>query len=255
MIVAGNWKMNPSLAVAGQLGTALTLRRFKPVTRILFAPHPYLVPISVRLGGSDVRLGGQDCHQDVSGAHTGDVSAAMLRDCGASLVLLGHSERRANHGEASALIAAKAAQALSHDLDVMICLGETLDERRAGLAEQIVIDQLHASLPANLLHGDDDLYGRVMIAYEPVWAIGTGEVASLDDIAAMHQAIASELPKSQNGHKAPLPILYGGSVNADNAKAILAIDHVGGALVGGASLDATAFDSICELAVLQMSKS
>ena len=92
------------------------------------------------------------------------------------------------------------------------------------------------------MHGDDGLYGRVMIAYEPVWAIGTGEVASLDDIAAMHQAIAGELPKSQNGHKAPLPILYGGSVNADNAKAIFAIDHVGGALVGGASLDAAAFD-------------
>ncbi|MGB2250714.1 MAG: triose-phosphate isomerase [Candidatus Puniceispirillaceae bacterium] len=252
MIIAGNWKMNPSLAVAGSLANALTVRSFEPITRILFAPHPYLVPMSVRLGGSDVRLGGQDCHQDVSGAHTGDVSAAMLRDCGASLVLLGHSERRTNHGETSALIAAKAAQALAHDLDVMICLGETLDERRAGLAEQIVIDQLHASLPANLQHG---LCGRVMIAYEPVWAIGTGEVASLDDIAAMHQAIASELPKSQNGHKSSLPILYGGSVNADNAKAIFAIDHVGGALVGGASLDAAAFDSICESAVLQMSKS
>jgi len=153
------------------------------------------------------------------------------------------------------LIAAKAAQALAHDLDVMICLGETLDERRAGLAEQIVIDQLHASLPANLPDGDDSLHGRVMIAYEPVWAIGSGEVASLDDIAAMHQAIASESSKSQNGHKAPLPILYGGSVNADNAKGIFAIDHVDGALVGGASLDAAAFDSICESAVLQMSKS
>ncbi|MGB1899978.1 MAG: triose-phosphate isomerase [Candidatus Puniceispirillaceae bacterium] len=251
MIIAGNWKMNPSLAVAGSLASALTVRSFEPITRILFAPHPYLVPMSVRLGGSDVRLGGQDCHQDEWGAHTGDVSAAMLRDCGASLVLLGHSERRTNHGETSALIAAKAAQALAHDLDVMICLGETLDERRAGLAEQIVIDQLHASLPANLQHG---LCGRVMIAYEPVWAIGTGEVASLDDIAAMHQAIASELPKSQNGHKSSLPILYGGSVNADNAKAIFAIDHVGGALVGGASLDVAAFDSICKSAVLQMSK-
>jgi len=100
--------MNPPLAVAGQLATALTARSFEPVTRILFAPHPYLVPILVRLGGSEVRLGGQDCHQDLSGAHTGDVSAAMLRDCGASVVLLGHSERRANHGETSALIAARA---------------------------------------------------------------------------------------------------------------------------------------------------
>ena len=247
--------MNPPLEVAGQLANASTARSFEPLTRILFAPHPYLVPMSVWLAGSDVRLGGQDCHHDVSGAHTGDVAAAMLRDCGASLVLLGHSERRASYSETSALIAAKAAQALAHDLDVMICLGETLDERRAGLAEQIVIDQLHASLPANLQHGDDGLYGRVMIAYEPVWAIGTGEVASVDDIAAMHRAIASELPKSQNGHEPPPPILYGGSVNADNAKAIFAIDHVDGALVGGASLDAAAFDSICKSAVLQMSKS
>jgi len=255
MIIAGNWKMNPPLDVAGQLANALTARSFEPVARILFAPHPYLVPMSVRLGGSDVRLGGQDCHQNLSGAHTGDVSAAMLRDCGASVVLLGHSERRATHGETSALVAAKAAQALAHDLDVMICLGETLAERRAGLAEQIVIDQLHASLPANLPHGENGLHGRVMIAYEPVWAIGTGEVASVDDIAAMHQAIASELPKSQNGHMAPLPILYGGSLNADNADAIFAVDHVGGALVGGASLDAAAFDLICDSAVLQMSKS
>ena len=255
MIIAGNWKMNPPLEVAGQLANTLTVRSFEPVTRILFAPHPYLVPMSVRLVGSDVRLGGQDCHQDVSGAHTGDVSAAMLRDCGASLVLLGHSERRTKHGETSDLIAAKAAQALAHDLDVMICLGENLDERRAGLAEQIVIDQLHASLPPNLSNGEDGLCGRVMVAYEPVWAIGTGEVASVDDIAAMHEAIASELPKSQNGRKQPLPILYGGSVNADNAKVIFAIDHVGGALIGGASLDAAAFNSICESAVLQMSKS
>ena len=248
MIIAANWKMNPALEVAGSLALALMARSFAPVSRILFAPHPYLVPMSVRLGGSDVRLGGQDCHHDAAGAHTGDVSAAMLRDCGASMVLLGHSERRADHGETSALVAAKAAQALAHDLDVMICLGETLAERRAGRAEQIVIDQLHASLPENLPHG------RVMIAYEPVWAIGTGEVASAADIATMHSAIASELPKSQNGQMPP-PILYGGSVNAENAAVIFAIDHVGGALVGGASLDAAAFDSICESAVLQMAKS
>ena len=248
MIIAANWKMNPPLEVAGGLALALTAQSFAPVTRLLFAPHPYLVPMSVRLGGSDVRLGGQDCHQDVAGAHTGDVSAAMLRDCGVSVVLLGHSERRANHAETSALVAAKAAQALAHDLDVVICLGESLDERRAGRAEQIVIDQLHASLPKSMPEG------RVIIAYEPVWAIGTGEVASVTDIAAMHAAIASELPKRQNGHMPP-PILYGGSVNAENAASIFAVDHVGGALVGGASLDAAAFDSICDSARSQMLKS
>lgn len=243
MIVAANWKMNPSLEVAGVLAQALTSRRFEALQRYLFAPHPYLVPMSIRLQGSDVILGGQDCHADTAGAHTGDVSAAMLRDCGAAIALVGHSERRADHGETSALVRAKAEQALAHDLAVMICVGETLAEREAGQAEQVVIDQLRASMP------HDVPSGRVLIAYEPVWAIGTGEVASLDDIGAMHAAIASELPARQNGTGAPpIPVLYGGSVNADNAAAIFAVPHVAGGLVGGASLDAVAFDAICSAA-------
>jgi triosephosphate isomerase len=243
MIVAANWKMNPSLEVAGVLAQALTSRRFEAVQRYLFAPHPYLVPMSIRLQGSDVILGGQDCHADTAGAHTGDVSAAMLRDCGAAIALVGHSERRADHGETSALVRAKAEQALAHDLAVMICVGETLAEREAGQAEQVVIDQLRASMP------HDVPSGRVLIAYEPVWAIGTGKVASLDDIGAMHAAIASELPARQNGTGAPpIPVLYGGSVNADNAAAIFAVPHVAGGLVGGASLDAVAFDAICSTA-------
>lgn len=249
MIVAANWKMNLSLDVAGRLATALDAYSFHPVKRILFSPHPYLVPISARLGQSGIQLGGQDCHQDVAGAHTGDVSAAMLRDCGASIVLLGHSERRANHGETSALVAAKACQAVVHGLDVMICLGETLGERQAGKAEQVVIDQLCVSVP------EDMPRDRLMIAYEPVWAIGTGEVASLDDIAAMHYAIASELHKSQDGvANAKVPILYGGSVNKENAAAIFALDNVCGGLVGGASLDAEEFYSICDSAHKQMLK-
>lgn len=250
MIIAANWKMNPPFNVAGSLATALNAQSFQPVTRILFVPHPYLVPISMRLGQSDIWLGGQDCHQDAAGAHTGDVSASMLRDCGASTVLLGHSERRANHRETSATVAAKARQALAHGLGVMICLGETLSERQAGRAEQIVIDQLRVSVP------DDVPQDQLMIAYEPVWAIGTGEVASLDDIAAMHNAIARELPKSQNGRAAAtVPIVYGGSVNAENAASILALENVNGGLIGGASLDAGAFDSICHSARAQMSKS
>ena len=250
MIVAANWKMNPSFDAAGRLATALDACSFQPVKRILFLPHPYLVSISDRLGQSEIRLGGQDCHQNAAGAHTGDVSAAMLRDCGASIVLLGHSERRANHGEASSLIAAKARQAVAHGMDVLICLGETLGERHAGKAEQVVIDQLRMSVP------DDMPQNRLMIAYEPVWAIGTGKVASLDDIAAMHNTITSELPKSQVGAAAArAPVLYGGSVNAENAAAIFALDNVHGGLVGGASLDAEAFGSICNLARAQMSKS
>jgi triosephosphate isomerase len=250
MIVAANWKMNPSLDTAGRLATVLDACSFKPVKRILFLPHPYLMPISERLGQSEIQLGGQDCHQDAAGAHTGDVSAAMLRDCGASIVLLGHSERRANHGEASALIAAKARQAVAHGLDVLICLGETLGERQAGKAEQVVIDQLRMSVP------DDMPQNRLMIAYEPVWAIGTGKVASLDDIDAMHNTITSKLPKSHVGATvARAPVLYGGSVNVENAAAIFALDNVHGGLVGGASLDAEAFGSICNLARAQMSKS
>jgi triosephosphate isomerase len=243
MIVAANWKMNPSLEGAGALAQALTSRRFEAVQRYLFAPHPYLVPMSIRLQGSDVILGGQDCHADTAGAHTGDVSAAMLRDCGAAIALVGHSERRADHGETSALVRAKAEQALAHDLAVMICVGETLAERTAGQAEQVVIDQLRASMP------HDVPSGRVLIAYEPVWAIGTGKVASLEDIGAMHVVIAGELPARQNGTGAPpIPVLYGGSVNADNAAAIFAVPHVAGGLVGGASLDAVAFDAICSAA-------
>ncbi|MEL0043086.1 MAG: triose-phosphate isomerase [Candidatus Puniceispirillum sp.] len=243
MIVAANWKMNPSLEGAGALAQALISRRFEAVQRYLFAPHPYLVPMSIRLQGSDVVLGGQDCHADTAGAHTGDVSAAMLRDCGAAIALVGHSERRADHGETSALVRAKAEQALAHDLAVMICVGETLAEREAGQAEQVVIDQLRASMPYDVSSGS------VLIAYEPVWAIGTGKVASLEDIGAMHAAIAGELPTRQNGTGAPpIPVLYGGSVNAANAAAIFAVPHVAGGLVGGASLDAVAFDAICSAA-------
>jgi triosephosphate isomerase len=249
MIVAANWKMNPSFNVAGRLATDIDASSFQPVKRILFVPHPYLLSISERLGQSEVLVGGQDCHQNTAGAHTGDVSAAMLRDCGASIVLLGHSERRSNHGETSALVAEKARQAVAHGLDVMICLGETLGEREAGKAERVVIDQLRVSVP------DDIPQSRLMIAYEPVWAIGTGEVASLDDIVTMHNAIASELKKSQDGAAAAkTPVLYGGSVNAENAAAIFALNNVSGGLVGGASLDANTFGSICDSARAQILK-
>ena len=243
MIIAANWKMIPALDFACSLADEYSAKRFQSLTRILFAPHPYLIPISARLDGSDILLGGQDCHQNEIGAHTGDVSAKMLRDCGASIVLLGHSERRTNHGEESSLIGTKAQQALAQGLKVIICLGETLDERRAGQAEQVVIDQLRLSVPKDMPEH------RLIIAYEPVWAIGTGEVASLNDIATMHATIASELPQIQGRREFPrVPILYGGSVNAKNSASIFSIDNVDGGLIGGASLDAMEFDSICSSA-------
>ena len=183
MIIAANWKMNPPLADAAALVAAYAGESFDGITRILFPPAPYLVQMGVRLDGTGIRVGGQDCHADASGAHTGDVSAGMLADCGGACVLLGPSERRADHGEDDALVRAKAVTALSVGLDVMICVGETLDQREAGAAEAVVTAQLDGSVP------DGTEAARLMLAYEPVWAIGTGKVAGVEEIAAMHAAM------------------------------------------------------------------
>ena len=241
MIIAANWKMNPPLADAGQLVSAYTQTNFDGVQRVLFPPHPYLVHMAMRLEGSGILLGGQDCHQSAAGAFTGDVAAGMLRECGASMVLLGHSERRAGHGESDELVAAKASAALEAGLSTMICIGESLDERERGRAEEVVSRQLDKSLP------DGVPADRLVIAYEPVWAIGTGKVASETEIGAMHQSVRRQLAELGLGG---VPILYGGSVKPDNAASILAIDDVGGALVGGASLKADDFAAICAAAEL-----
>ena len=239
MIVAANWKMNPPIEEAGSLAAAYAGAGFDGVTRILFPPHPYLVQMAMRLGQSGIRLGGQDCHSAVSGAHTGDVAAHMLAACGADIVLLGHSERRSDHGESDALVRAKAETALAENLSVMICVGETLAQRDAGQAEDIVGAQLSGSVP------DDIDASRLIIAYEPVWAIGTGKVASDADIGAMHAYIHAQLGQRGLGD---VPILYGGSVKPGNAGAIFAVPHVDGALVGGASLVADDFAAICDAA-------
>ena len=239
MIVAANWKMNPPIKEAGSLAAAYAGAAFDGVTRILFPPHPYLVQMAMRLGQSGIRLGGQDCHSAVSGAHTGDVAAHMLAACGADIVLLGHSERRSDHGESDALVRAKAETALAENLSVMVCVGETLAQRDAGQAEDIVGAQLSGSVP------DDIDASRLIIAYEPVWAIGTGKVASDADIGAMHAYIHAQLAQRGLGD---VPILYGGSVKPGNAGAIFAVPHVDGALVGGASLVADDFAAICDAA-------
>ena len=239
MIVAANWKMNPPIEEAGSLAAAYAGAGFDGVTRILFPPHPYLVQMAMRLGQSGIRLGGQDCHSAVSGAHTGDVAAHMLAACGADIVLLGHSERRSDHGESDALVRAKAETALAENLSVMICVGETLAQRDAGQAEDIVGAQLSGSVP------DDIDASRLIIAYEPVWAIGTGKVASDADIGAMHAYIHAQLAQRGLGD---VPILYGGSVKPGNAGAIFAVPHVDGALAGGASLVADDFAAICDAA-------
>jgi triosephosphate isomerase len=189
-----------------------------------------------RAAGEGIEIGGQDCRAESHGAFTGDVSAVMLRDAGATLVILGHSERRQGHGETDAVVAAKAEAALSAGLEPIICVGETLEQREAGRAVEVVRGQVMASLPAILAEK-----GAFALAYEPVWAIGTGLTPSLEQIEAVHRAVRAAMIERLGPAGAARPILYGGSVKPDNAREILAVPEVGGALVGGASLKAADF--------------
>jgi len=204
----------------------------------LCPPATLLDRLSQALEGSAVLTGGQDCHVRASGAHTGDVSADMLVDAGAALVILGHSERRVDHAETSAMVAAKVEAALAAGLEPIVCVGESLAQREAGSARDVVTGQIRDSLPASLA---DNAF---TVAYEPIWAIGTGRTATVDDIAEMHAAIRAELVVAFGPHGATVPILYGGSVKPDNAAEILRTPDVGGALVGGASLKASDFLAI-----------
>ncbi|MDB5505733.1 MAG: triose-phosphate isomerase [Devosia sp.] len=232
-LIVGNWKMHgfsAALAEISALATALAAGE-PPRCIVVICPPATLLAEASRLGSmAGILTGGQDCHPALSGAHTGDLSAAMLKDAGASYVIVGHSERRADHGETSELVRAKAEAGLTAKLIPIVCVGETLAERDAGRAETIVLDQLDRSLP-------DDAAGRkVVVAYEPVWAIGTGRTPTDADIAAMHLAIRQYLVTRFGAAGQDLSILYGGSVKPANARTILAIANVDGALVGGASL-------------------
>jgi len=241
-LVAGNWKMNGSLAMATALVGDIAARHRAAglkVDLLLCPPFPYLSTVNGLLGGTGVALGGQDCHTAASGAHTGDVSAAMLGDFGCRFVLLGHSERRADHGESSALVAAKAKAALAAGLTAVICVGETEAQRDAGLEKKIVENQIIESLPAGA--GADN----VVIAYEPVWAIGTGKTPTSGDVEAVHRHIRGLLVARVPGG-AGMRILYGGSVKPSNAAELMAVPEVNGALVGGASLKAEDFWAIAE---------
>lgn len=197
---------------------------------------PFTLLAAMTQGVPGLTIGAQDCHPKASGAYTGSIAAPMIVDAGASLVIVGHSERRGDLGESDALVQAKATAALDHGLSVILCVGEPLDVREAGGAIDFVLAQVAASLPSSL---PDDA-SRFSIAYEPIWAIGTGKTATVDDIAAMHGAIRGALGAAGAGTR----ILYGGSVTADNAGAILALEDVDGALVGGASLTAEKFAPI-----------
>ncbi|MEM8770958.1 MAG: triose-phosphate isomerase [Pseudomonadota bacterium] len=235
-LIAGNWKMNGLQAQAAEVEALLA--KFSgsiPNDRdVLICPPTTLIAgLAGAYSDEGLMFGGQDCHPDEAGAHTGDVSAGMLADAGAAYVIVGHSERRADHGETDQAVKTKAAAALRAGLAPIICVGETQAQREAGQALDIVGAQIEGSVPDT----DDDF----VIAYEPVWAIGTGLTPTLDDIADMHRHIRNAVGDG-------VRILYGGSVKPENAKEILQINNVNGALVGGASLKADDFYAIISAA-------
>lgn len=236
--IVGNWKMN---GLRAQLAEARAINRGAarhPGVDVAIAP-PFTLVTTLAEAAEAIVVGGQDCHPEAAGAFTGDVSAAMLADAGAGFVILGHSERRAVHGETDKLVRAKAEAALAAGLGVIVCVGETEAERDAGKAEAVVTGQLEGSLPQG-----EAAAANLTVAYEPVWAIGTGRVASIEDVSAMHGAIRDKLAALFGEDGAAVRILYGGSVNAGNASELLSGDEVGGALVGGASLTADSFLAI-----------
>lgn len=231
-LIVGNWKMNCLLTDGITLAKALTAGAPKGVSLAICPPFTLLHEVSALLKNSEIALGAQDCHHMPSGAYTGDISTAMLADVGCRYVIVGHSERRKNHGETNAIVRMKAAAALTAGLIPIICIGETAEQRENGKTAEVICQQLLESLPENT--------SQIVVAYEPVWAIGSGNAAPLTDIQEMHSIIRKAV-KSEN-----IPILYGGSVKPENAAAILSVKNVDGALVGGASLNAQAFLAIAK---------
>lgn len=244
-LVAGNWKMNgtsTSLDVLRAIGEGFKTRAGDGAEGLVCVPATLLARASEALRDTPVKAGGQDCHPSPTGAHTGDVSAEMLADCGATHVIVGHSERRADHGEGDADVAQKARAAWRAGLVAIVCVGETRPERDAGDTLSILSRQIAGSVP------EGATADNTVIAYEPVWAIGTGLTPTADDIAEAHDHLRRELDARFGNEAAQMRLLYGGSVKPDNARELLAIDHVNGALVGGASLKAEDFLAICEAA-------
>jgi triosephosphate isomerase (TIM) len=232
--IAGNWKMNGQLSDLDTVKSiAAAVAEHSGVDTALCLPATLIAPASC--ANPDFAIGAQDCHAAVSGAHTGCVSATMLKEAGASVTIVGHSERRAAQHESDADVRAKALAAKAADLSVIVCIGETEAERDAGMAVAVVLSQLDKSLP------NDAASEWLSVAYEPVWAIGTGRVPSTDDVAQMHSAIRADLESRFGADGAQFRILYGGSMNGDNAASLLAVPNVDGGLIGGASLSAEKF--------------
>ncbi|WP_286718865.1 triose-phosphate isomerase [Devosia sp. 63-57] len=240
-LIAGNWKMNGlthSLEELSELARLLTTGEAPRALVVVCPPATLLAAVAAQGASSGILAGGQDCHTDASGAHTGDISAPMLADAGAQFVIVGHSERRADHGESDVDVRTKAEAAIGAGLKPIICVGESEAQRDAGEAESVVVQQLANSIP------DAAAQHEVIVAYEPIWAIGTGRTPSLDDIRQMHAVIRDSLVQRFGGAGETIRILYGGSLKPVNAREILAVDHVNGGLVGGASLLAKDFYTI-----------
>jgi triosephosphate isomerase len=241
--IVGNWKMHGTRAMLSEARAIDRAAQRHMKVEVALAP-PYTLIHPIHREAEQIAVGAQDCHHAEGGAYTGDISAAMIADAGAKFVILGHSERRTGHNETDALVRAKAQAASAAGLRVIMCCGESAATRESGNAIAFVTEQLKASLPA-AADMPADIAERLTVAYEPIWAIGTGTAATTDDIAEMHGAIRAllvELFGEEQG--AEVRIIYGGSVKPDNAAAIFAVPDVGGALVGGASLTADSFMGI-----------
>jgi triosephosphate isomerase len=241
-LVAGNWKMNGLSASMAELNLikAGAGPLAAKVEMMICPPATLLAQFNWAKKGSALRLGGQDCHAAISGAHTGDISAEMLRDAGATAVIVGHSERRADHGESDTLVRQKAEAAWRAGLTAIICIGETQQQRDQGKALDICGGQLKGSLP------DAATSANLVVAYEPVWAIGTGLTPTTADVEQVHRFIRDALTSRFKGEGARIRILYGGSVKPSNAAELMAVANVNGALIGGASLKASDFLAIAQ---------
>lgn len=241
-LIAGNWKMNGfrnSLKELQAMGERYDVAMRHRLDMLVCVPATLLYTAAVSVVGTHVEIGAQDCHMNAVGAHTGDISAMMVADCGGTAVIVGHSERRADHNESNEMVKSKAEAGLRNDLTTILCIGETEEQRKSGKTLEVLEDQLSNSLPDSI---NTDL---LVIAYEPVWAIGTGMVPSVGDVAEAHEFIRNHLLDHFEDAGKTIRLLYGGSVKPSNAAELMAINNVDGALVGGASLKADDFLGIC----------
>lgn len=235
-LIAGNWKMNGSIAANDALVRAVIAGMKDAACHVaVCVPAPYLAQVQMLRHGSALELGAQDVSKHEQGAFTGEVSAAMLKEFGARYAIVGHSERRQYHGESDQLVADKAKAALAHGITPIVCVGETLAEREAGRTELVVKRQL-----ASVIHTNGHCISEIVVAYEPVWAIGTGKTATPEQAQAVHQVLRAQL-QAATEHADRVHILYGGSMNAASAASLLAQPDIDGGLIGGASLKAPDF--------------